>query len=49
MAAGEVPEVEVNGGHPSGGEAGPDDDFADGLGIGDAIRFFLDAKRAGGR
>ena len=27
----------------------PDDDFVDGLGIGDAIRFFLDAKRAGGR
>ena len=26
-----------------------DEDFADGLFVGDAIRFFLDAKRAGGR
>ena len=27
----------------------PDEDFVDGLYVGDAIRFFLDAKRAGGR
>ena len=27
----------------------PDEDFVDGLYLGDAIRFFLDAKRAGGR
>jgi hypothetical protein len=33
----------------SRGPGRPDDDFADGLGLGDAIRFFLDAKRAGGR
>ncbi len=26
-----------------------DEDFVDGLHVGDAIRFFLDAKRAGGR
>ncbi|PLS84437.1 MAG: hypothetical protein CYG60_17980, partial [Actinobacteria bacterium] len=26
-----------------------DEDFVDGLYLGDAIRFFLDAKRAGGR
>jgi hypothetical protein len=27
----------------------PEEDFVDGLRLGDAIRFFLDAKRAGGR
>ena len=28
---------------------GFDEEFVDGLRLGDAIRFFLDAKRAGGR
>lgn len=28
---------------------GFDEDFVDGLHLGDAMRFFLDAKRAGGR
>ncbi len=30
-------------------EAESDDEFVEGLYLGDAIRFFLDAKRAGGR
>lgn len=39
-----------NGGPTRGREAGrADEDFVEGLYVGDAIRFFLDAKRAGGR